>query len=343
MERYGSTESFKNTVKNIQRLSNYRKSVEYLGQDEENNPMLNIITDNPIIKFTGFVKLHGSNGSILRKNVFDNNGKVVETKQQFCSRERVLSFGHDNFNFWETYQDKDLDFLFSQIKYTNYCQIYGEVCGTGVQQNVAISELPRMFVVFAIKADGVWLNIDDYNLENEELRIFQINHPRFKRYEITIDFNNPNQYEEELEKMVEEVEAECPVGKAFGVSGTGEGLVFINEDRSVFFKVKGDKHSGGNKKVRVSAGIERADLTQFLVLALTEARLQQGIQYLKEMELPVSKASTPHYLKWVVEDVFKEETSVIEENGLLDKAKQIRQELSDIARRWFFKTLDNGK
>ena len=43
----------------------------------------------------------------------------------------------------------------------------------------------------------------------------------------------------------------------------------------------------------------------------------------------------------ILEDVFKEEMSVIEENGLLDKAKQIRQELSDIARRWFFKKLES--
>jgi hypothetical protein len=329
MERYGSTESFKNTVKNIQRLANYRKSVEYLGQDDENNPMLDIITDNPIIEFTGFVKLHGTNASIqhfVDKDCF-----------YFCSRERILSEGHDNYNFRETMTQYDLNLLFAKLNYKESCQIYGEWCGKGIQQNVAVSELERMFVIFGVKCDGVWQNLDELELEMPENRIFQINHPRFKRYSITIDFNNPQASEELLEAMVNEVEKCCPVGNAFGVQGIGEGIVFVNADRSVFFKVKGDKHSGGSKAVKVTAGMEKVDLGEFLKLTLTEARLKQGLEYLKEIEKPISKASTPLFLTWVVNDIMKEEMGVIEENRLLDKLKQVKSELSDCARRWFFK------
>jgi hypothetical protein len=329
MERYGSTESFKNTVKNIQRLANYRKSVEYLGQDEENNPMLNIITDNPVIEFTGFVKLHGTNSSIQHT--------VYGDKLHYCSRERILSEGHDNYNFRETMSQYDLMPLFANMKYKESCQIYGEWCGKGIQDKVAISQIDRMFVIFGVKCDNVWQDLNTLDLEIPEYRIFRINHPRFKRYSITIDFNNPNASEEILEAMVNEVETECPVGKAFGVSGIGEGIVFINKDRSVFFKVKGDKHSGGNKAVRVSAGMEKVDLGEFLKLTLTEARLKQGLDYLKEIEKPISKASTPLFLSWVVNDIIKEEMGVIEENGLVDKLKQVKSELSDCARRWFFK------
>ena len=60
---------------------------------------------------------------------------------------------------------------------------------------------------------------------------------------IAIDFNNPEKAQNELIKIMEEVEAECPIGKAFGVSGTGEGVVIshLTEDGSLIqAKVKGE-------------------------------------------------------------------------------------------------------
>ena len=35
--------------------------------------------------------------------------------------------------------------------------------------------------------------------------------------------------------MVLEVEAECPIGKHFGVSGIGEGIVFASKNREFVF------------------------------------------------------------------------------------------------------------
>ena len=57
---------------------------------------------------------------------------------------------------------------------------------------------------------------------------------QFKTYNIIIDDN----VETNLEKLVNEVKAECPVAKHFGISAHGEGIVFSCGQN--MFKVKGD-------------------------------------------------------------------------------------------------------
>ena len=71
---------------------------------------------------------------------------------------------------------------------------------------------------------------------------------------------------------------------------------------------------------------------------LTEQRLEQGITWLKENQKEVNQKSTGDYLRWVVNDVIKEETDTIVENQL--DPKKINSAISAKARVWFFGYLD---
>ena len=69
-----------------------------------------------------------------------------------------------------------------------------------------------MFVIFAIKADGVWLDIPD-NYGDSDAGIY--NTFQFKTYEIDIDFNKPELSQNKLIDYTMEVEANCPVRAYF--------------------------------------------------------------------------------------------------------------------------------
>ena len=117
------------------------------------------------------------------------------------------------------------------------------------------------------------------------------------------------------------VEAECPVGKHFGVCGIGEGVVWKADvfGERVRFKVKGEKHSTHRVKTLAAVDVERVGaLNDFVANALTDSRLNQGLDYLREQGLPISLQSTGDYIRWVIGDVFKEDADIIAASGLVE-------------------------
>jgi hypothetical protein len=114
---------------------------------------------------------------------------------------------------------------------TKKIAIFGEWCGTGIQKGVAIAQLPKMFVIFAVKAidaegNGTWLDIseDEQCLfccgdDGNDLSIQSIYD--FPTYEVDIDFNYPELSQNKMIEITEAVEAECPVGKYFFNSMNG--------------------------------------------------------------------------------------------------------------------------
>ena len=109
---------------------------------------------------------------------------------------------------------------------------------------MAIATLPRKFVVFDAKL--AWVTEDGPRhqwLDNVHVReaIVAVReaHPEwpvhhileFKHWHVTVDFNAPKHVQNELVAITEAVETECPVGAAFGVSGTGEGVVWVGQWR----------------------------------------------------------------------------------------------------------------
>lgn len=309
----------------------------------------------PVLDFKGTVKIDGSNTSVI----------VGDNFQQFQSRETILTVEQDYAGFAQFLSPKMpllqpiIDILLPKAKKLFGEQgkvgIYGEWCGKGVQKGVAISKLDKRFVIFGIKlisqdeeeADQ-WQNIEILQpilgaLNNHN--IYSI--LQFKTYSITIDFGNLEQAKTELEKLLDSVEQECPVAAAFGIQGIGEGVVFscTNPDYSgnrATFKVKGQAH----KQVKHTPKVEidptiAANAKQFAEMTVTEARLQQGLNRLTgELKMKLELESMGEFLKWIAQDVFKEESDRIKIMPQEEK-KRCNRYISEMAKQWFIEKVTN--
>lgn len=177
----------------------------------------------------------------------------------------------------------------------------------------------------------------------------------FPTYEISIDFKQGNEFldKEVTEKLLEytdDVEKECPVGKHFGrVVGkdntTGEGIVWrtrnnrLGDRFNYIFKVKGDEHAV--TKGRDLSRIEKMkSIEEFVERTATQNRFRQGIDFLKEKngieENEIDVTNTRDFIKWVTEDIIKEESDTMEkvETGPL-KRKDVAKYISARACNWF--------
>lgn len=307
--RFGRIEQFKNCVKAV------RDHCNALSK-----PL-------PTLRFTGSVKLHGTNAAI----VYHRGGLLT------CqSRERIITPESDNAGFaqFATERHEALVAWLRDIAYSvnaNAVAVYGEWVGPKVQNGVGVSALAeRQFFVFAIHSFHGASGQKNQFLEKyvaTQVAGWQIDgiHSMFSfpTWTENIDFSNPEAVQNRLVELTVAVEDECPVAKAFGISGIGEGIVWHCENphgiEGLTFKVKGEKHSAS--KVRTLKGIASTDvermatLNEFLDRVVTQNRLAQGVDKLGEMGLPVDSSSTGAYLKWVGTDVKTEEALTIEASG----------------------------
>lgn len=353
--KYFSTGLYKNTIKDVKDTSNCN-----------NIPI-------PTLDFIGTIKLHGTNASVHQK-MNDNSTIVCQSKENIITPEKDnAGFARfiDNINVKEI-----LNIMFANIK-NKFIQhtehktmvIYGEWCGMGIQKNVAINKLPKMFVIFAIKlidneADAnndrkeIWLSKEEiqevYQNTNKtklnSLSIYSIYD--FPTYKIAINFSEPQLQQNELVDITLAVEKKCPVAAHFGVEGIGEGVVWkcitdypIFKTRNLIFKVKGKDHTVSN--VSSLAPVDTAkvnSIKEFVDGVVTENRLQQGLDYLKEMQLDVDKVNMGPFLKWIANDCIKEEADVMLASGL--SQKEVMGAISNKAKQWFlniYNQLDNVK
>ena len=164
----------------------------------------------------------------------------------------------------------------------------------------------------------------------------------FPQYSIEIDFNNPELSINNLIGLTSKVENECPIGKYFGVLGTGEGIVWthLNKDGSLDrFKVKGGKHSVTKVKKLTSVNTEKLEsINAFIDYALTENRLLQAVENTLQLiidEYDFDRKNLGTFIKWITKDVYTEEVDTLKENNL--DMKDIGNQLSKRSREWFFK------
>jgi hypothetical protein len=321
MKKFPSIEQFRSVVRTV------KTQHDYQGKDENGDPIYQHLSNYPILKFQGTVKLHGTNAAVVR---------YKDGRTEYQSRERVLSLEQDNANFMMATMPKNLDFLFSGIEFDDYCAVYGEWCGGNIQKGVALNGLPKMFVIFGIKVDDEWVDLPSWKYDNEN-GIYNI--LQFPTYEVDIDFNNPELIQNKLIEDTLAVEDECPVGKFFGVSGIGEGIVFkCVTNPNLIFKSKGEKHSVSKVKTLNSVDVESlAGIQEFVDSVVTDNRLEQGINYLKEMGIEVHPKNTGEFLRWVVTDVLKEETDTIVANQF--DMKRVKSAVTNKARVYFLNLL----
>ena len=76
-------------------------------------------------------------------------------------------------------------------------------------------------------------------------------------------------------------------------------------------------------------------LNALIEIVVTEPRLLQGIDYLRMQNLTIEKRNVGTFLKWIFNDVVKEELETIVKNGF--EPKDVSGPISNRARDWFFK------
>lgn len=341
MYKFPSINQFRHVIKNVSHKA------RYAGEDENGQPIYNASATLPTLRFRGTVKIHGTCAAVCY-NRKDNSF-------YFQSRERVLSLTQDNSQFCLLSMGKKhiyreiLDKLPVSDDIVTIC-FYGEWAGQGIQSNVAVSTLPKMFVIFGIKLiDGegksTWLEFSDIEIDYPNDNIYSIH--MFPVHIIDIDFNFPTLSQNTLIEETLKVEEECPVGKYFGVSGIGEGIVYScitegYEGSDFMFKSKGSLHSVSKVTKLNSIDVEKvASIKNFVDDTVTEARLNQGIDVIKkEMMLPLEMQSLGEYLRWIYNDIIKEETDTIVASAI--DPKQLGKHIANKARPWYINRINSS-
>lgn len=341
MIKFPSIEQFRNVVATINRNFNF------VGLDENGAAIYDQSLPKPVITFKGTVKLHGTNAGVSYNN---------EAGVWAQSRENIITSQKDNAGFAFFVESKDTVFreLFDVIAThnnidcdTNTITIYGEWAGKGIQKGVGISNLPdKTFFVFGVKITP-HTDTEDERKENPAYWVTSsyveyVNHriyniEDFQTYSIDVDFNMPQLVQNQLSELTLAVEEQCPVAKEFGFEGIGEGIVWTAEYKDVVhrFKVKGEKHSSSKVKTLAAVDTEKLNsITEFIEYAVTDSRFNQALENVFPNNEPIDTKKLGDVIRWVVNDVIKEETDTLASNGL--EPKDVNKYLSASVRTKFF-------
>lgn len=318
---------FKNAIREVE------AATRYIGRNDMDEPIYDPRIPLPVLDIEGTVKLHGTNAAI---------GYNPQTDELWLqSRSNVLTENADNMGFYAAYGNSDLRYLFREIPNPAQAPIilFGEWCGKGIQQTVAISKLPKLFVIFAVQVGEDFL--PTFDVRDIQNRIFDI-----RDFGVTygaVDFNKPEEVIPEFERVVGIVDQRCPVAAALGVEGPGEGLVWRIttpgwSDPRYWFKTKGEEHKVVETKVAIPLGPEMMQgIADFVSRTVTENRCKQAVQILREANKPADKTSTGDFIKWIVADIQREEADTIEVNQF--DAKALNNALAHAAKNWYFQAI----
>lgn len=259
------------------------------------------------IEYIGTVKLHGTNAGIGKE------GENIWPQ----SRNRILGEGDSHMGFGEFVRDRIEDFrqVFRSFGIEDGT-LFGEWIGPGVQRGVAISTLPeKQLVLFGgFSKDSGWI----LPPRHEEMYPGIWTVGAVDPIRLVVDYAEPEAMVAEMERLTIEYEEQCPWAAMFGLEGIGEGLVWVpsdpllRADTDLWFKTKGMKHRKVERKVSVKFTSCPKKISGLVEEHLTERRLEQGIEYLNEMNIPVAMSSTKDFLGYVGGDLKKEVGDLVE-------------------------------
>lgn len=298
-----------------------------------------LLKGDSLVVYRPKVKLHGTNAGVRCYP----DGRVVAQ-----SRSKDLTVDDDNAGFAKWVASNEG--RFRRLAERNIV-IFGEWCGKGIQKGVAISQVDRVFAVFAAK----YMETDTLVIEPNDLAMMVSGIPgvhvlpwfgqttlcKFPIYWLC-EPESLQQIASIINGRVEEVEAEDPwVKETFGVSGTGEGLVFYPVSPShlgfenftnLCFKAKGEKHKNVATAKPAQLDAETASSAEaFAEMVVTEARLMQGAQMGDSCLYDMKHIGT--FIQWILADVKKETQDELDASGLT--FKQVTKAVTDRARRWY--------
>ena len=336
---------FANVIHHVKHTS------RFTGLDDVGSPIYN---NDPLpkIDYIGKVKLHGTSAAIS----YELDNKTFT----FQSRNRLLTLDDDNAGFM-SYMRNRIAVLEQLVKNIKACYpyaivpkkiiVFGEWCGGNIQKSVALCELSKMFVIFGVQYvyddytddrdcvdHTVWMELKYIaDVASVDDKIFNI--MSFPTYNLTIDFEHPEIAQNSIVEIVSAIEAECPVGKAFNVSGIGEGLVFSPvsnySEPGLWFKAKGLLHSVSKVKTISAVDIESINsINEFVEMFVTENRMDQMLdRMIKEDGLTFDMKNISVFLRYVYTDVMKESVQEVEKNEI--DTKKLGSYISNVAKRWY--------
>ena len=334
MKKFAEIEAFYQVVRTVAHLN----AVEDLDDSRK------VLTP---VRYRGTVKLHGTNAGV----------RCTPDALVPQSRSTQLSEDQDNQGFCRfisgDVQQAAVREIERRIRWAygvdadDPLTIFGEWCGPGIQKGCGIHKLPaRQFVVFAAYSDakgyvGI-LGPSGGTFTTAGIHTI-LEGPTWY---LDVDFSDQASKEAAAElatKHTSEVEAQCPWAALFGVDGVGEGIVWrpmaLHYGRSdLIFKTKGEKHKATKSKTEVQVDPEiLASVEAFVDFAVTDNRLAQGLDVLRESGHEIEPRSTGAYLKWVGQDVKRECSSNLEESGL--EWKQVSKAVTTKARDFFISSM----
>ncbi|KAF2643706.1 hypothetical protein P280DRAFT_444768 [Massarina eburnea CBS 473.64] len=308
---------------------------------------------NPIA-IVGTVKLHGTHADIL---VGGDNKIILQSRNK--TNLRVTA---DNYDFAKSMQSLDptiiqlRDSFRERWKVLNPDEtlddslpmtIAGEWIGEKIQKGVAIAKLSKRLVIISIKINGKWVADSDYkDIEAPDHGIYNIS--RAGIYHSILYAEDLQRTVNELELLADKVATQCPFAKSFGITGEGEGLVWklvpYISDAQLWFKTKGGRFkptfTPAPKKLSADQEEKRAFAATVAKLWCSELRLEQGWDYLREMNIPRSMQGIGPFLKWIQDDIFKEERGYIQEHEVAEG--MLRIEIGKVAKPWFLERAKRG-
>lgn len=348
MIKWPSIEQFRNVVHTV------TNHTHYAGKDANGDAVYDHTKKRPKLRFEGTVKLHGTNAAV---------GFSAKGQEMWCqSRENIITPEKDNAGFAmfvhgkkEVFEQMAVDIALLrdiplEVVESQDILVFGEWCGGNIQKGVAISQLPKMFVVFGIAfvdSDGNKTHLTRKQVESiyfdKDSNVHCIYD--FPTFEMEIDFEHPEMSQNELSNLTIAVEDRCPVGAELGVEGIGEGIVWRcvedgYSDSGFWFKVKGEKHSASKVKTLPQVDEARINSLNELAMQLTPAwRLEQMVQ----STFDTLNGGTPDikrmgdFIKAVMGDIAKEELDTIAASGF--NMKEVSNPVSKIAREFLINNL----
>lgn len=321
-------------------------------------------TQLPILEFEGTVKLHGSNCSVF----------LQDDKVYAQSRNRVLTVQHD-LNYFNKFIEDNYDYFYHALKHIQtkiekdkIPVIFGEWCNDN-RKGLGLTSLGALYAVFEIRSyerEEISFEVLADSEESEEelrrkkytilpkevisqaitandIKVYNIND--FPKFKGVIDLNSPDITD--MVAIVGEVEKECPFSRQLGSIGIGEGVVWTCvtdiaqlDTRGQKMKIKGPKHKVTNKKKPEVVDIEKVkNIEEFVDMVLTENRLEQGIDYLKEFNMAITSENINTFIMWIGKDCMKEEGDTMIKSNLDRKA--VMKKLQSKAVAWYLDYVQN--
>jgi hypothetical protein len=316
----------------------------------------------PKVKYEVTVKIHGSNAGICRP-VNGSAGDIY-----FQSRERLITIESDNAGF-AAFGEGNRELLNNYIDKiveeagvtAGVVQIFGEWFGGNIQKGVGVNGLDKMLCIFGVRiSDSAesreWASKDLIRkvfgtLQSSIVRIYT--KYDFPHWEVEVDFDRPELSQNRFVELCNMVEKDCPVARFFKPDAAeeliGEGVVIvpiIEEGTPDFVKgntakIKGEKHSVS--KVKTTATLDPEKMTshrEFVEKTLTENRMRQGVDKMRELGHPMDITSTGLYVRWILNDIIKEESDTMVAS--LIEPKDISKEISIKARNFWFNVVQGS-